>query len=166
MLTQARLKELLRYDPEAGIFYWLERPGCRRFNTRFAGKVAGTPFEGYVKIVLDEEQHLAHRLAWLYVNGEWPARGLDHRDRVRSHNRLRNLREATHHQNAGNQSVRSNNTSGVVGVSWHVASGKWCARIAPYGKSIYLGVFTSMDEATAARNAAALRYFGEFASAA
>lgn len=75
-LDQARLKELLHYDPISGVWTW------RVSNTRVrAGDRAGTVVaQGYRKIKLDGKKYFEHRLAWLYVLGRWPAKGLDHKN--------------------------------------------------------------------------------------
>ncbi|MCK9994454.1 MAG: hypothetical protein Dbin4_02974, partial [Alphaproteobacteria bacterium] len=98
-LTQSRLKELLHYDPDTGVF-------TRRVQTSSnarVGDVAGCLHpEGYRHIQIDGKRYAAHRLAWLYMTGEWPTNQLDHLNGVRDDNRWGNLREATHGQNQQN----------------------------------------------------------------
>lgn len=160
-LTQARLKELLHYDPETGVFTWIAAPGGRK---DLIGRVAGavnTP--GYVVIRCDDKLHLAHRLAWLYVNGEWPSSGLDHINRTRTDNRISNLRVASQHQNGANTSLNRNNKSGVKGVSWSGRRNKWLAQITVNRENTFLGYFSDRNEAAAAYAAAAKQRFGDFA---
>lgn len=143
-LTLERLHEVLHYDLLTGLFTWLVRRGSKK-----AGTVAGykTTF-GYVYILIDGERHLAHRLAWYYVNGRWPERLLDHRDNVRHNNVMDNLREANHSQNAQNQPPsRKNNKSGLLGVSWCRKVGRWQAQIKVNGKSTFLGYFDTPEQA-------------------
>ena len=71
-LTQARVRELLSYEPETGEFRWLPREGNAPFNARSAGKLAGHEEKGYWRIRFDGRYHGAHRLAWLYVHGRLP----------------------------------------------------------------------------------------------
>ena len=74
MLTQERLKELLHYDPETGVFTWLESAG-KKMNGRIAGTHAS---KNYISIGVSHKRYLAHRLAWLYVYGKFPDGILDH----------------------------------------------------------------------------------------
>jgi hypothetical protein len=115
-LTQARLKELLHYDPETGVFTRKFRWG----ESRDIGSVIGYKTDrGYVEIVLDSTKYRAHRLAWFYVHGVWPSAEIDHRDTDRANNRLTNLREATGFENHQNERrARKNNKSGYLGVCW------------------------------------------------
>lgn len=160
MLTQARLKELLHYDPETGVFTRVCIPGKR---SDLDGAQAGFDSNGYVYICVDYQKYPAHRLAWLYMTGEWPRDEIDHCSRVRSDNRWDNLREASHFQNMLNQSIRATNTSGVIGVSWDRQTSKWRAHITIGRKMRSLGRFADKADAIAARNAAAVAVGGEFA---
>lgn len=161
MITQDRLKELLHYDPEIGIFTQrLRRPRVR------VGDIAGySESSGYWRIHVDGRKYLAHRLAWLYVTGEWPI-FVDHEDLDKSNNRFGNLRKATRSQNGINRSRFPNNTSGFKGVSFCKRTRNYMARIQVNGSSLFLGCFNKAEEAHAAYVAAAEKYFGEFARAA
>jgi len=163
MLTQERLKEVVDYNPETGIFTWRCAQGKR---TDLIGQTAGFDVNGYIGIRIDYERYPAHRLAWLYVHGRWPVNEIDHRDRVRSNNRINNLREATHEQNLWNQGGRAWSTSkGIRGVSWDTQTSKWRATITIRKKTKSLGRFEKQDEARAVREAAERLYYGEFAGA-
>ena len=108
ILTQARLQELLRYDPETGIFTSRIRRG--RFPP---GVEVGTLTpRKRIHIHLDQKKYLAHRLAWFYKNGVWPKQEIDHINGVTTDNRLANLREVTTKQNSENRDKQTNNTSG------------------------------------------------------
>lgn len=163
-LTVERLYEVLDYNPSTGEFRWKNRPNDDgNWNIRCAGKIAGTNFgsNGYRNIMVDGMRCYAHRLAWFYVYGEWPSRFIDHINRVRSDNRLANLRLATSAENTRN-STKKIGKSGVRGLSV-AASGKWIARISYEGKSHHLGVFADKKKARAAYVEAAKRLHGEFA---
>lgn len=150
-LLAKRLKEVLRYDASTGIFMWLISPN-RRIPV---GSVAGAKSNGYLLIGIDGEHYAAHRLAWLYVTGKWPAVEVDHKDRDRANNAWKNLREATRKQNAENKpAVAANNTSGTKGVSFHRRFQRWRAFIGHEGKARHLGYFDTEAEARAARSAA------------
>lgn len=163
MLTQERLKQLLHYDPETGVFTWIARRGKR---TDLVGKVAGFDAHGYIGITIDYKKHMAHSLAWLYVHGEMPLSELDHKNRIRSDNKILNLRKATRKQNACNQSLRKRSKTGVIGVSIDAQTAMFRAHITVDAKMIHLGRFSVLDDAIHARRNAERQYFGEFASTA
>lgn len=75
---------------------------------------------------------------------------VDHINRNGLDNRRKNLREADPTQSNWNQGLRTNNTSGVKGVSFHKSSGKWMAYGDGYGKRTYLGLFAELGAAEAA----------------
>ena len=113
MLTINRLKEVLRYDAETGLFTWIVRTS----NRVKIGSVAGTLVCGYLSIHIDGERFQAHRLAWFYMKGNWPYAQLDHRNGVRSDNRWNNLREAPGSLNHENlRRARADNSTSVLGV--------------------------------------------------
>ena len=77
---------------------------------------------------------------------------VDHINRIRTDNRWSNLRAVTSEMNQRNKPKNKNNTSGTVGVYWHKGRSKWVARI---GKnSIYLGIFSNLQDAIEARKQA------------
>lgn len=163
MLTQQRLKELLYYDPETGIFTRLVGRSGPRAR---AGDVAGCDNgKGYIRIYVDGKPYKAHRLAWFYMHGEWPEE-IDHRNGERADNRLSNLRPVTRQQNNLNQSIYRSNTSGLKGVSFYKATGKWKAQIQVNGRKIGLGYYQTKEQAHQAYVAAARELHGEFARAA
>lgn len=165
MVTQERLKDLLRYDPGTGLFYWLQDRGGRK-----AGDQAGCRKRTYLVISVDDVIYRAHHLAWLYVTGRWPNPFVDHRDLNKHNNAWSNLREATKSQNMANIGRIKSNKSGLKGVSRYRAGesyGKpWQACIGVSGKSRHLGHFATKEEAHAAYCEAASNIFGEFARAA
>lgn len=155
MLTQERLKELLDYDQDTGLFTWKQWRG----GTAFAGTDAGRPNKGgHIQIMVDGIRYMAHRLAWLYIYGVFPQEDIDHINRVRSDNRICNLRPASKLQNAQNRSVSSNNKSGCSGVAWNERLKKWRARLTVGRKRMHLGYFTSIEEAFTARAEAKMKY--------
>jgi len=154
-ITQARLKELLNYDPETGIFTW-------RVNRRATqGSKAGArhPTQGYIAIKIDSVLYRAHRLAWLYVYGVWPPNDIDHINRVRDDNRLSNLRLATRAQNCQNRRIRSDNVTGTTGVCRYKKTQKWRAYIMIRKRQKELGVYDSLAAAILSRKIAEKVYF-------
>lgn len=157
--TAARLRELMHYDPDTGVFTWL-KGRARTARGSIAGYVCGN---GYVSIKIDREANLAHRLAWLYMTGEWPKNDLDHRDRDRRNNRWSNLREASASLNQANTTKRLTNTSGLKGICFWPKRNKWAATIQVRGRRFFLGFFESPTLAHQAYAAAATEHFGEYA---
>lgn len=153
-ISQSRLRELMNYEPDTGTFTW-----------RLTGKVSGASIgkRGYRQICVDGQRYYAHRLAWLYVYGQWPAGQVDHINRSRHDNRIANLRLATRQQNNWNASLRRDNTSGLKGTCLHRRTGLWQARIGVNGRQITLGYFRTAQAAHAAYAAKAREIFGEFA---
>lgn len=150
-LTADRLRELLSYDPDVGVF--IRRTcsgGC------LPGSIAGTDDkEGYLLISVDGRRYKSHRLAWLYVYGAFPLKELDHINQIKDDNRIANLREVTTSENQQNKSIQSNNTSGFRGVGWNKEKSRWVARIAVNLKRKHLGFFKNLEDAINAYRAAA-----------
>jgi hypothetical protein len=113
MLTIERLKELLHYDPDTGMFTWRVNKG-----PFLAGDVAGRTVKTgkYWRVGIDGKRYIASRLAWLYMTGVWPSYDIDHINRDRQDNRFCNLRDVTTSQNCFNTGKRSHNTTGYQGV--------------------------------------------------
>lgn len=162
--TPEELRQLLRYEPETGKLYWLERkdgsPGSAMFNTRFAGNEALTAPVGEKALCgsVNGGRYLAHRVIWALVHGEWPTGQIDHINGNPFDNRLSNLREVESFENQRNMKRPSHNTSGVCGVSWNAQHRKWQARINARRKTVMLGVFSDFNEAVAARKQAEKEY--------
>ena len=83
---------------------------------------------------------------------------VDHINHVRNDNRLINLRFVTKSGNQRNRFRSSNNTTGVMGVTYNKANRKYVAYINVDGMNIYLGSFVSLEEATEVRKAAEIKY--------
>lgn len=162
MVTSEKLKEILQYDPITGKWIWIKSTNPSKIPD---GSQAGTKthHSGYVYIKISGKKYAAHRLAILYMTGEWPIDGVDHKDMIKSNNIWTNLRFADQFQNHGNRSKNRNNKSGVKGVSWHKRIKKWWAQIYVKGTFIHLGYFDDIDKAAEAYRIASLKHFGEFA---
>lgn len=162
-LTAERLREILDYDPETGIFRWKVNCG----NNRIVGQIAGTTRlsgnTSYIIIEICKKKYRAHRLAYLYMNDKWPKDQIDHKDRNGTNNRWNNIRDATNAENQRNTKISKNNKSGFLGVSWNKKWRKWTATIGFNRKDCHLGYFETKEEAAAAYAEARKKYFGEFA---
>lgn len=159
MITQDELKEMLHYDPLTGLFTWLVAMGPR---ARPGGRAGGLNGDDYIQIIIRKVRYKAHRLAWLYAYGSFPPDYTDHINGIKTDNRLCNLRPATTSQNNRNVGVRSSNSSGFKGVSWHKRHEKWQSRCRANGKQNNLGRFATAEAASAAYQAFAAKHHGEF----
>jgi len=149
MITQKKLKEILHYDKATGVFKSKKAIGSITKNQIMGcvGKV------GYVIIGINKKTYRAHKLAWLYMYGNYP-KSLDHINHIKSDNRIKNLRVVTQQENCKNQSKPKNNTSGAVGVHWLKENKRWRAYISIDGKRKYLGCYSKFSEALNARKEA------------
>lgn len=148
-ITQQSLRDALDYFPETGQFRWRTFSGPRGQVGTIAGSVDK---KGYRYIQLNGRKFKAHRLAWFYENGQWPALQIDHINGIKDDNRLLNLRESDYTLNAQNaRKARHNNQScGLLGVSRNKRGRKWRAKITVSGISHFLGYFDSASSAHAA----------------
>jgi len=153
MLTQARLKELFHYCPESGLFTRLISTSNRTKIGEIAGNDAG---QGYLRVMVDREFLFVHRLAWFYMNGEWPNK-IDHINGIRDDNKAINLRSVDDYENSRNKGIHKNNKSGVIGVS-RCRQGWWRVLISGDGKRLYLGEFEYKWDAICIRKSAEIKY--------
>jgi len=159
MLTADRLRELLDYNPVTGVFLWK----IDRASTARVGSTAGyRRRDGYTGMKIEQRELLAHRVAWLHVHGRWPVDQLDHVNGIKSDNRLTNLREASRAENKCNTKRPATNTSGFKGVTWHIHTKRWVARLTINRRRVHLGYFSTADEAHTAYCTAAAQRYGRF----
>ncbi len=160
--TAEYLRSALHYEPETGVFTWLVRRAIGTPAGSFAGSIHAAT--GYAGIKIKGRRYLAHRLAWLYMTGEWPSHQIDHINLKKSDNRWCNLREATHGQNICNQAGYAE--SGLKGAYYKgdaYRSRPWFSAINLGGVIRHLGYFSTPEEANAAYAKAAADNFGHFA---
>lgn len=173
LLTQVKLKSLLSYSSDTGLFVWKKREVidqyAKSFNTRRAGREAGailsrqgTKQYKIRRIIISFNKRpynfVAHRLAWLYMTGEWPENEIDHIDGNALNNKFDNLRDVDRQENQRNDSVRSDNKSGFTGVNWHKRDEIWNVNIRVSNKSIHIGYFKDKQDAIDARKKANIKY--------
>lgn len=156
------IRELLSYDPETGIFTWLQD---RNQLAKKGARAGYQRHDGYWLINMRGHTVLCHRLAWLLTAGEWPSDMIDHINGDPSDNRLANLREADRSQNMMNMALPPANTSGFKGVSFDRRQRKWQAYITIQRRKKSLGYYTDLSEAAFARKVAEEKFFGSFARA-
>ncbi len=160
------LHEMMRYDPETGLFAWIERPvhhfkDCSKsaqhlqaiWNAQYAGKEAfkSANLDGYKASTISGARLTGHRTAWAMHHGEWPNGEIDHINGNRSDNRICNLRCVTRRQNAKNLSVKSGSERGVY---WYAQTNRWVAKAYDKGRAVHLGYFANKADAQAARQKA------------
>ena len=152
-LPADELRRQLKYNPITGKFIWLQNKTRVNFGDD-AGCLCGN---GYVLIRVCGTKHAAHRLAWLYMTGDWPKGQIDHINGVRGDNRWANLRHVTGAENSRNAKRRVDNASGITGVCWDIEAGRWASHISDNGRFIKLGRRDDFFEACCLRKSAETR---------
>lgn len=156
-ITQARLKQVLHYDPQTGVFTWLVNISTRNR----IGDIAGTlRSDGYIRLQIDGVRKYASHWAYLYMNGEYPRDEVDHEDRDRANNAWFNLRPSTKSQNSANRPKRVRESGLLRGVTRR--NGRFVSQIRAHGVHRYLGVYTTEQEAHEAYSIEAIKAHGEF----
>jgi hypothetical protein len=153
------VRSLLDYNKDTGKLYWKAR-GYPAFDNRWAGKEAFVTLnEKKYKVgrLFDRERYKAHRVVWAWWYGVWPDGEVDHINRIRSDNRIENLRVVSPSENRRNVSPSIVGESGCVGVSR--SGNKWRSRVSDYsGKVITLGYYHIKEDAILARKSAESEY--------
>jgi hypothetical protein len=121
-ISQEYVKSL--FDYKDGHLYWKVNKTTRNW----IGKRCGSPINGYLSVMIDGKNWMCHRLIYLIHHGYMP-KMIDHLNNDRADNRIENLREANTQTNTYNQVLRSNNVSGIKGVSWNNDRQKWAVRV-------------------------------------
>ena len=146
-LTFEVVREFFSYDPASGLMVWAKRPSHQK--TQLLGREVGSVnMYGYRQFIFRGKNLLTHRIAWLYMTGEWPQSTIDHINGDRLDNRFSNLR-------LGTPSIQSQNVyvgptegkHGYTGVSWSKRNKKWVSRIRVMDQRHELGSFDSPYEA-------------------
>ncbi len=141
--TLEEFKKRVSYDPETGRITRLQANG----QSKIAGSIN---YKGYRVVALKRKTYKAHRVAWLFVHGEWPREQIDHINGVRDDNRIANLREASHWLNAQNiRKPHRDSASGLLGVGVAL-NGRWVAKVVHRGETAFCKSFTDKHEAHAA----------------
>ena len=141
-LTQQLLQRLVYYDPETGAFK-STKEGSK--GGRKEGEVISTlDSNGYIRFRVQGKKYLGHRLAWLYMKGEFPSMLIDHKNHNKADNRWTNLREATPMSNSQNRKKPCVDTH----------HGKFRARLCSNYKEHHVGYFDTYEEAASAYYAA------------
>lgn len=143
--------QLFRYDHHTGKLYWKPRDDAW-FNSRYAGKEAGSIYKGYVRVRILDSRSRAHRIAWFLYYGVDPGKYLiDHIDGNRSNNAIKNLRLGTVSLNNSAASFKS-----AKGYSLH--KGRYYAYLNISGVKKHLGSYETEIEARLAYESAVELY--------
>jgi uncharacterized protein YpiB (UPF0302 family) len=168
--SQDRIKSILTYNPDTGIFTWKElelssfkycknpHMTCTTRNAIWGNKKAGSSGDNYVKIHFDGKNYVAHRLAWIYMYGIDQKESIDHINKNKKDNRLCNLRLASPQQNQQNYDIMRSNKTGVKGVSYVKKKKKYKVTIGVNNKNIHIGMFSKLKDAAVARYKAEEQY--------
>lgn len=151
MITQSDIRKMFSYSQKTGILRWKIKPSKKVQIGDEAGSINS---EGYIQVSIHGILYYAHRLIWLGVYGYLPEHDIDHKNRIRHHNWLSNLRETSHQCNLRNTGNPKDNTSGVKGISFDKSRNKWRVRITINQKLNHIGSFVDFDEAVCHRLAA------------
>lgn len=163
IVTAEELRQVIHYDPDTGLFTWIK---CPRSSILPGSPAASLGKAGYMNLQVNKRLYKAHRLAWLYMTGEWPKDTVDHINRVKSDNRWENLREATALQQIANRVCLRNSKAGLKGVSYakdKYGAKKYRAIYYRGGRRQHLGYFLTAQEAHEAYCKRAAEMDGEYA---
>ena len=173
------LRKMIRYEPETGKLFWLERTpdmfsatagrsaehSCSNWNSRYAGLEAFTSGngDGYKQGRIFGHAFFAHRVGYALHFGEWPSDEIDHIDNNRSNNAISNLRIANRSQNSCNSTKPKDNKSGVKGVSWSKKEKKWAAQIWIRKRRVACKYFSDLKDAEMFMQNCRAKHHKEFA---
>lgn len=143
---------MLRYDENSGDLFW--RKNMNR-SARMGDKISGLS-NGYLRVGLNKKRYYAHRIVYKMIHGEEPE-NIDHINGIRNDNRIENLRSVNRSDNQRNQKIRSDNSTGYVGVSYNKMNKTYCCYIYNNGNE-YLGSFKKLTDAVRARKDAEIKY--------
>lgn len=159
MITQDQLRAMFHYNPDSGVFTRLIAP-CHSVKV---GDIVGTPHAytvtlSYLDTEIDGKSYKVHRLAFLYMTGEFPPAHVDHIDGNGLNNAWANLRHVNRSANQRNRKLNTNNLSGCAGVSWYAPKSEWRAAINTAAGKKHIGYFAELSDAIAARKKAEITH--------
>lgn len=160
MITQSELKEVLNYDQETGIFTWIKKPSK---NISIGALCGSINKEGYHVLRINNNSIYAHRAAWIYVYGNIENSEIDHVNRIKTDNRIINLRLATRSQNIINRMFENSTGYRVVTeVNRLKSKSKFVAASRLNNKRIHIGTFDNAEDAAFAYQLFIFKTFGDF----
>ena len=157
MLNIVKLRNELAYEPETGLFKWLQSGSGRRADL-VAGCVKGKGSNIWRRIVFDQQEYTSGQLAWVFMEGVLPDFIIDHIDQDPLNDKWMNLRRGDKCIVQRNAKKSSRNKTGITGVKWHKTSSKYHAFIGIGGKQKYLGSSADFFEVVCIRKKAEIQY--------
>ena len=154
-MNYTKIASVIKYDATTGKLFWVEKEGQEAGSQHNAG---------YLRVKINQQSFLCHRVAWLLYYGSWPVTELDHIDGNRQNNKIENLRLANKRENAWNRLSKIGSTSLEKGVSWDKSRERCSAYIKIEGKVKNLGRFSCEQSAATTYNEFAKAHFGEFSN--
>ena len=155
MLTQARLKEIVHYNKDTGIFTRKKTTSSRAKKGFIVGSIGKV---GYLTVRIDGPLYFLHRLVYLYIYGKFPKHHVDHINHDKLDNSFKNLRLVTQKGNSKNMPMRSDNTSGYTGIYFDKRCSKWMGLIKTDDGVKFLGYYEDKEDAINARKKANVKY--------
>jgi hypothetical protein len=131
------------FDYKEGNLYWKVKPSL---VVNIGDKAGTLNSGGYLQVKLKNKKRLVHHVVYAMHHGFIP-KEIDHINRIRSDNRIENLRPVTRGQNLLNINLLKRNKSGYKNICWHKASQKWIVQGRKDGKPLYLGVYANLEDA-------------------
>ena len=150
-LTAELVRELFDYDPETGALTWKSYASIKRCSLHPNNK-------GYLRVGIDGKSYLQHRLCWLHFYGSLKVVQINHINRIKTDNRIVNLRNVSQSENLQNRMLTKKNKTGFKGVTLSQNRKKFIAQIQIGGKKINLGRFATPERAYMAYQTAAQEY--------
>lgn len=142
-VCKEEIERRLRYDPMTGKVHRRTAEGGSK-----PGNIVGClGRSGYLYARILGKCFLVHRLAWMLHHGEWPEYEIDHKNGIKTDNRIANIRPCDRSQNMWNSKTRADNTTGYKGITFSSLHGKYRARIQLNGKRLHIGLFKTPEEA-------------------
>lgn len=135
------IKDVLRYEPDTGKFFWIKRQGSHGNPNEEAGYIKK---DGYRVIEYNYQTWKASRLAWYFIYGYMPIKYVDHINGNRDDNSKINLRGADVRQNGQNR--KEHRAGRLVGA--YRRGNRWSAQMQINNKKVWLGTFNSEKEAS------------------
>lgn len=156
--TYKQIARYFSYDPKSGVLTCIKDLSQRIKEGDIIGKGVVTP-NTYIDVRFNGVVLRAHRISWMLYYGKWPSKEVDHKNRKKNDNRIKNLREASHVENMANRPARA--VSGYKGV-YRKNSG-WICKIGDKGRMYNMGTYDTPEEAALVYNKHAYRLWGKFA---
>ena len=159
MIIFEEVRKFFHYDPDTGVFTRIKRikpdPTGKTYELRDCNWVLNKPSAGgYIHARFHGKYVGIHRLIWVWMEGSNCKNQIDHIDGNRLNNKWSNLREVTPTGNCCNRGIRSDNSTGIVGVSKYRDGIRYIAQIQKNGVKIHLGVYDTLHEAAIVRKQA------------